>query len=200
MKIYTMVSPSHEPLLDGWLKTSNRDPLFKPVVDRCPIASDGDYMNAQWNEISIYGTNLFLKTIKDNIGSIIGVCGVDVRFIRPFIHDVYDLFSDHDVLFQRERADDSFMNPDVSFWRCTEKLYLAWVEYIELFKSFDGTLSHQNELMKKAFRELKLGLLPHRYASTDNGGINNDPVLFHANCLPPPDSVRKKLESLARFS
>ena len=200
MKIYTMVSPSHEPLLEGWLETSKRDPLFEPVVDKCSIQSNGDYMNAEWVDINQYGARLFLKTITDNLGSIIGVCGVDVRFIRPFIHEIPDLMEGKDILFQREQPGDLILNPDVSFWRCTEKLRSAHIQYIESFKNFNGCLIHQNELMRKAFVDLNIGVLPHRYASTDNGGIDQDPVLFHANCLPPPDSVKKKLESLRRFA
>ena len=199
MKIYTFYSDSHEPLLNGWMETANREPQGEFIAWHIPIPSDGDYQNDEWKEIISFQSFLVFAAMFGNMGSIIGITGVDVRFIRPFVEDVKQLMEENDLLMQSELGDESLFNPDVMFIRCEPHTIRAWMRYLMILPNWGGDMAHQNILMDEAFDCLHRALLPNRYAATRNGGAEHDPVLYHANCLPPPDSVAKKLEALKKY-
>lgn len=200
MIIYTCASESHEPLLEGWLRSCSKDPEISPVTIRTRIRSNGDYGNSEWMKINRVGASIVRMAIRKNIGTVVGTAGADVRFIRPFVHEIAGLIEGFDVLFQREREGDDLFNPDVAFWNSSTKMLRAWDAWMVMSETlWDGHLPEQNRLMREAFAGIKIGLLPHRYASSDNGGAEQDPVLFHANCTPPPNSVQKKLEMLKKY-
>lgn len=199
MRIYACASPSHWGLAQGWLRSCAKDPMIEPVLSRIDIPSDGDYANAEWKGINEAGSLRMRSIFVANKGRIIGTSGVDVRYIRPFVSEIEGLMAGRDVLLQREYADGSLFNPDVAFWRCSWGLVSAWERWVALLGSWEGHLAGQNALMRQAFKGLRVGLLPVRYAATMNGGAELDPVLFHANWTPPPGSVGKKLAALAKY-
>lgn len=198
MKIYTLISPSHYELGKGWEKTIQREPLAEPKKYLIPIQSDGDYRNEQWNEILILHEVLTAGIIHENIGSIIGVTGVDVRFIKPFVDNVRSMMEiGFDFLFQDEDGTGKYWNPDVMFVRCTPETLRKWVRYTLLLPHWNGHMNHQNALMKCA--GIRGAHLPIEYASTLNGGADMEPFLYHANNLHAPGCVAQKLEALKKY-
>lgn len=196
MKIHAFASLSHEPLISLWQESAKVDPDIESIIHRLGIRSNGDYANAEWKDILKACFESTLDVFMQNEGNIIGITGVDVVFLKPFVNEIRALMDGFDILMQRERYDDTIFNPDASFWRCSPKLIEGWKRWMELSTSWDGHLPQENELMRQAFEGLKIGFLPVRYANTDNGGLSKDAVLFHANVTPPPDSVWKKLQKL----
>lgn len=200
MKIYTFMSPSHYSLGKGWENTIKREPLAEPRIILLPIESNGDYRNSEWKDIQEMRDSLTCGIIHENIGSIIGITGADVRFIRPFVDDIRSRFQcGFDMLFQDEDGKGKYFNPDVMFIKCTPETLRAWIFYCQLLPHWKGDMAHQNRLMRIAFMDLNYMLLPEEYATPINGGIEQNPFLFHANNIPPPDSVQKKLEALKKY-
>lgn len=200
MRIYCSYSESHAELARQWFSTCRVDALIQPVLRKINLpAGNGDYANQHWKAINREGSEAMLEIIRQNQGSIIGCSGADVVYLRPFTVEIEGLMKGHDVLYQSEHRQGNMFNPDVSFYRCEERMIAGWMRWIERLASWDGHLATQNHLLREAFTGLSIGLLPHRYASTCNGGIVENPVLFHANWTPADDnggSVEKKSRCL----
>lgn len=196
MQIHAFASLSHEPLISLWQESAKVDPDIQPIIHRIGIRSNGDYANAEWKDILKACFESTLDTFMQNEGNIIGITGIDVVFLRPFANEVPALMEGFDILMQRERPDDLVFNPDVSFWKCTPQLAEGWRRWMQIAIGWNGHLPQQNEMMRNAFEDSRIGLLPVKYANTDNGGLSKDAVMFHANVTPPPDSVWKKLQKL----
>lgn len=203
MKIFTIVSPSHDVLLDGWDKTLRHESKAKAFAWRIPIESDGDYRNEQWNQILTMHEFIAGQAIYNNIPeqqNIIGITGVDVRFVAPFVDDVLQLMEGKDVLMQDEDGTRTYLNPDVMFLRCTTKLLKAWIDYLQLLPFWNGHMNTQNRMMRYAFYDLVVDFLPIRYAATLNGGENDpDMRLFHGNNTHAPNCVQKKIDMLKKY-
>jgi hypothetical protein len=196
VKIFCFYSQSHNPLAEKWLASSRVDPDLAPRLIPIGAHGNGDYNDGEhWRDAIRVCLTLLLTTLDCSYDEIIGVTGADVVFLRPFVEDVTALMANHDILMQQERPDADLLNPDVAFYRTTPAVRAAVECYLARLPEWDGHLPDQNRLMREAFAGLRVGLLPPRYANTSLGPCD-DMVLFHANCLPPPDSVAKKLEAL----
>ena len=194
MRVYTMCSDSHRELLDYWLDSTTVDDEIEPVVYQCNLdTGSGDYNNEAWRSINELGSLVMRSIISENIGCKIGITGVDTIFLKPVISAMDKMLDGYDALFQRERFDEPLINSDITFLNCSERVAAAWERWIESMEEWDGHLPDQNRLMREAFSECAIGLLPIKFSSHSNTGTNNDPVMFHANDTPPPDSVKKKI-------
>lgn len=198
MKIYTSCSKSHVDLLAISQESEINEPLItRKVCFLDSRGSSGDYSDKQWKKINMEGIAHGVKVIEKNLGKKIGFCDADVVFLKPFILEVDALLDSFDVLFQNER--DHLFNPGVSFFKCTENVLMAWCMWHDLAKQWDGHLPHQNILMKLAFSECRVKILPDKYSNSSirewsKNHSPSDEVLFHANCTPPPESVAQKLK------
>lgn len=197
MKIHTAYTASHAPLAALWRASLAVEPLAEPVEHQIPMdGGNGDYGNAEWKALAEYGTRWAIETIRENIGRVVGFTDADVVFRKPFVWLAYEIFVDDDganILFQREREDDSLFNPGVCFCRCSAELVAGMERWHAMLPAWDGHLPQQNEMMRTALHGLRIGLLPSTFATPTNGGLAGDPVLVHANNTPPPGSVAKKL-------
>ncbi len=202
MKIFTVVSSSHEPLVEQWLASLRSSEQFaEPYVIRLEIdGGTGDYGNEQWMDVNRAANQSVLEILRVNKGKLIGLTGVDVRFFRPFTVEIGGRFAltGVDVMMQDERGDGKLFNPDVMFVRPNNQVVSAWEEWTRLMFQWDGNLPNQNRLMRDAFDQydVRLALLPLSFSNPVNGGANNNPILFHANNIPPPNSVEKKVAAL----
>lgn len=102
LKIFTLVTPSHEPLLSDWfLRTLPVD--CQPVVQRF-AAPPVEYAKGQWHRVVAQKFEILRRAFaSEPEGSIFVMSDVDVRFYQPFSEDVRQRIEGRDVLFQNNR-------------------------------------------------------------------------------------------------
>lgn len=167
MKIYAVVTKSHEALLRDWfLKYMPSDCL--PIIS--PLKSEPvNFRSGHWHKIFIHKLKMILKAIGQNDGQIIAVSDVDIQFFRPFADEVRSLMDGYDMLFQSSipgGKDLGNLCAGFSVIRCTKMAADFVTEALKLVEerndpSSDDQVAFQH--LCSSPTKAKIGLLPDTY-------------------------------------
>jgi len=102
LKVFTLVTPSHERLLSDWfLRTLPSD--CHPIVHRVD-APPVEYGTGQWHRVVAYKFDVLEQAFaSEPVDSVFVMSDVDVRFYSPFAADIPRRLEGRDVLFQNNR-------------------------------------------------------------------------------------------------
>jgi len=198
LKVFTLVTPSHERLLSDWfLRTLPSD--CHPIVHRVD-APPVEYGTGQWHRVVAYKFDVLEQAFaSEPVDSVFVMSDVDVRFYSPFAADIPRRLEGRDVLFQNNRpgASHRYNHLCTGFMiiRCCERARSFFTRARTILLEADHPLTGDQGSCIAALEEdperIRYALLPDTYWTPDRASRHWQPgqplappagiVLHHAN-------------------
>lgn len=129
MKIYTLLSDSHQIFFDNYFSKSVKkyEPNAEVVVTK--VGQDcetGSFYDSGWKDMMKHKILCYIKACKENMGGFFIWSDVDIEFYAPFIEQCMKEIEDKDIAFQYAKRE---YNAGFFICRCSQKT-LDYFEYV----------------------------------------------------------------------
>lgn len=186
MKIYTMVSKSHQFLHDEYFEKSIKK--FEPEAEiiseqQRQVCSTGEYYSDGWKESMRQKIEIYDKAINTDDEFFIW-SDVDIEFYSPFIKECIKELGDYDIAFQ-EGVGREYC---AGFFIC--KINKKTKSFFKLLKEKYDLYACDQEAINKNIQRLNAKFLSdrflnisfqHRHWSGQDFTISHQLIMFHAN-------------------
>jgi len=190
----TYYTPSHKQMAQEWLITSIQDDFEIIIGTGKQQCSSATYLQNGWTKTTREKVKFIIKTIKENINSIVIFADADIMFLKPIKKEIINLLFNKDFVGQIDRPG-KLCSGFVAMWANNKTLALwkAVLEYMQAHHeiSDQDALAHFLRPNKNIFN-LAWDFLPTTYFG---GGtfkkrgwkpgknliIPENPAMFHAN-------------------
>lgn len=199
MKLYTILTPSHQGLYDRFFLPSLNTAEFELHALELPQAGTGDFLNDDFKAAIRFKLEKIVESIRDNLGKVIVWSDVDIQFFDLSAAHIEASMADPSLDFAGQRLTSSGTRACGGFYaiRCSTKT----CDFFEAVQEVTASRTNGNEqdainlLLEEGRLNWQL-LGPEYYARTHGLFIPWKAVMHHATCLLPGDSVRQKVEML----
>ncbi len=209
IKLYTICTKSHEPLLKNWFLPSIKDD-FDIIIDYEKQDGSGIYAAEGWNRTMIKKVDLFLRGIRENKGGWFIFSDVDIQFFRPVQSILSGFIEQHyDLIIQQEIGNDAC----TGFFACrgSKEMQNVWTEIRALLVGCsDKHCPHEQILLNRILNNkncsIKWCFLPKEFFGGgfirqkeglwnpgDDLNIPANPAMHHANFTLGIDNKIKML-------
>ena len=186
MKIYTMVSKSHQYLSDEYFAKSVKE--FEPDAEiifeeQKQICKSGEYYSDGWKESMRQKVEIYEKAISLNEEYFIW-SDVDIEFYKPFIETCIEELGEYDIAFQEGVGGEYCAGFFIS------KINDRTKKFFQLLKEKYDLYSCDQEAINRNIKHVKAKFLSHIFLNISfqhrhwNGQpfkIENELIMFHAN-------------------
>ena len=101
MKVVTVYSSSHEPLLNEWFLPS-LPAGFELETHRCDAVHGGGYLEPEWSRVIVHKADVVIDAIRRFRGEYFVYSDVDVQFFGATPEDLLAAVGDADGAFQND--------------------------------------------------------------------------------------------------
>jgi hypothetical protein len=186
MKIYTILSPSHQFLFDKFFLQSLKK--YEPraeliVVDQDQICGSGSYYDSGWKESMEQKIDTYLQAVNSQDDFFIW-SDVDIEFHDKFIDQCVRELGDHDIAFQ-EGVGGEYC---AGFFIC--RINSSTKKFFEMLKTKYQEYSCDQQAINHNIHSINAKFLSHKFLNISfqhrqwngQGFIINQPIImFHAN-------------------
>lgn len=165
VKLYSMCTPSHNVLKDGYFLPSIQDDFELHIQQHDQICRSAQYMKRGWNDVMKQKVDVIIAAIRENWGKTFVFSDVDIQFFKSFKNMIPAIMKDKDIVIQKADPSNSLC---AGFFICkgnTNTLKL-WLE-IKKMMAKDANLDDQTPLnillIKDNKFNVKWGLLPDQF-------------------------------------
>jgi len=214
VKLYVMITPSHERYFNEWFRPTLQDEYELVVMRHEQTRADGVYMRAGWTEAVLKKVDMIIGAIKNNWGTVFVYSDVDIQFFQPTWPVLSRDIGKYDMLAQGHRKNKPVIC--TGFFACVgnERTLRTWQmvrqQMLDVMRkgSEIGDQTGVKLVMWRNPAKLKLGVLP---ASFMNGGgklwmpgtsllVPNGIVLHHANFVHSVDGKTQQEVKIAQLA
>lgn len=203
MKLYCIVTPSHQPLFKRFFLPSLDTKTFELHSYTLDQAGTGDFLTKDWKSCIQFKLIKIIESIQTNPGAIIVWSDVDIQFFGLQPDHILSYFRP-DIDFVAQRW--SYKNQDVcgGFYaiRCSTKMRDFFYEVVEL-TSRETNGNEQpaiNLALRKSSPGIKWRCFGREFYSRSHGiHIPAQAIMHHATCLVEGDAVNQKVSLLAQL-
>jgi len=174
VKLYVMVTPSHERYFNEWFLPTLQDKYELVVTRHEQTRAGGVYMRGGWTEAVLKKVDMIIQAIEDNWGTVFIYSDVDIQFFQPTWPTIAAHINDFDMLAQNHGKN----NTEVctGFFACigNERTLRAWQAVRKRMRVVMeqgrevGDQKSFNFVMQRDPDMLTLGVLPRTFM---NGGV-----------------------------
>lgn len=192
LKLWTLVTPSHERLLADWfLRTLPTD--CHPVVNRLG-AEPAEYGRGHWHRVVAHKFDVLeCAFATEPADSVFVMSDVDIRFYSAFAEDVRQRIEGRDVLFQNNRPGVSHRHNHICTGfmvvRCCERARSFFERARAILWAANDPLTGDQGSCIQALEEnpefIRYALLPDTYWAPVRSGVHWQP----GNPLAPPRDI-----------
>lgn len=200
MKIFCVVTESHEVLLDHFFKPSiPRD--FQLEIYSAPQKGNGNAMEADWLDCLLFKVKCIQDSIERNPGEILIWSDIDIQLFNLTPERVRNEFvgNDSTILFQRLTRKRPEVCGGFYFLRATDEAAAFFREVYKVAQT--ETSGHDQDAMNLLLLQrnfpIKWGLLPHQYYARTHGfPPPADIAIYHATSISLTNHVGDKIDQL----
>ena len=104
MKLYGLVTPSHEILLEQWLLPTLKDPYEIRIQSSPQIGQPEQHLygSREFNQTTLVKVDLIIRAVQENMGTLFLFTDMDIQFFQETGKLLRRLMRRKDLLFQRD--------------------------------------------------------------------------------------------------
>jgi hypothetical protein len=207
MKIYAVASTATDWLCDSIFLPSIRqfEPEANISVLRVSMEGNGDFGSPSHKTMRLLRLEKIPQWIEANMGEVILVSDVDIRYLRPFIAAMKKEMADADMAFQRESIyPEQGANMGQMLIRCSSRT-LGF--FTSLLKEHLQTGEQEQAILNRMLKatELSIRLLNYSFSNTNMGFFHDVIHSFHTICTAATPNIssmqlkRQQFDTLERY-
>lgn len=159
MKTYTFFTPSHQSLLDDWLKRYLPSELDLVCVSGEQKCRSGNFMHGGWNSTMLDKVQVIRQAIEETWGDAFFFVDVDIQFFGPVEHTLRTKLKTNDIVAQQEAEADQLCAGQFAC-RSNQAVKDFWDEVLEIMHQEPQT--NDQEAMNRVWKRnrLRMSALP----------------------------------------